>query len=143
MKSHQFACTECTASFATPKNLASHSIANFSMRSTKPNFQGTLCDLPFSTFNGLSYHKRVAHGCNRRNSSENVVLNSFQCSEPQFHQGVRSVQHLPVLLGHSKLHRSEKQRLSCQEHRGENVFMNQQKSFKNYSNSNNEIEILI
>ena len=30
------------------------------------------------------------------NSSENVVLISFQCSEPQFHQGLRSVQHLPV-----------------------------------------------
>ena len=76
-KSHQFACTECTSSFATSKKLACHSVAKHFMRSTKPNFQCSRCDLPFLTFNRPSYHKRVAHGCNLRNSSENVDLNSF------------------------------------------------------------------
>ena len=70
------------------------------MRSTKPTFQCTLCDLPFLTFNRLSYHKRVAHGCNQRNSSENVDLNAFQCSDPQFLNELRSVQHFLV---HSKI----------------------------------------
>ena len=63
------------------------------MRSTKPNFQCTLCDLPFLTFNRLSYQKRVAQGCSRRNSSKNVDLISSQCSDPQFLQELRSVQH--------------------------------------------------
>ena len=70
--SYQFACTVCTASFATSKKVACHSVAKHSMISTKPNFQCTLCDLPFLTFNRLSYDKRVAHGCSRQKSSENV-----------------------------------------------------------------------
>ena len=66
------------------------------MRLSKANFQCTLCDLPFLTLNRLSYHKRVAHGCNRRDSPENVDLNSFQCSDPHFLQELRSVQHFLV-----------------------------------------------
>ena len=45
-KPHQFACT---ASFAMSKKLACHWVAKHFMRSTEPNFECTLCDLPFST----------------------------------------------------------------------------------------------
>ena len=92
-ETHQFACT---ASFATSKKLACHRVAKHFMRSTEPNFECTLCDLPFSTFNRLSYHKRVPHGCNPRNSSENVDLNSFQYPDPQFLWDLRYVQHFLV-----------------------------------------------
>ena len=95
-KYHHFAFTECTESFATSKKLACHSVAKHSVRLTKPNFQGTLCDLPLLTINRLSYHKSVAFGFKRRNLSGNVDLNSFQCSNQQFFQELRSVQHFLV-----------------------------------------------
>ena len=48
------------------------------------------------TFNRLSYHKRIAHGESRQNSSENADLYSFQCFDPQFLRELRSVQHFLV-----------------------------------------------
>ena len=73
-----------------------YSAAKHSTKSSKTKFQCFLCDLSFLTFNRLSYHKRISHGESRQKSSENVDLYSFQCSDPQFLQELRSVQHFLV-----------------------------------------------
>ena len=52
--------------------------------------------LSFLTFNRLSYHKRIAHGEIQQKSSKNVELYFFHCSDSQFLQELRSVQHFLV-----------------------------------------------
>ena len=96
IKKTKFQCAECPESFTTSKKLKYHSADNYSTKSSNPKCQCFFCDLSFLTFNRLSYHKRISHGESRQKSSENVDLYSFQCSDPQFLQELRSVQHFLV-----------------------------------------------
>ena len=91
-KIHQFQCSKCSSSFAKEEKLSRHFLAKHSTSS----FVCSICNLPFLTFNRLSYHKRQVHGRVGKIPIDQIDLSEFGEEDPKLLEELRSVQHFLV-----------------------------------------------
>ena len=91
-KIHQFQCSKCSSSFPKEEKLSRHFLAKHSTSS----FVCSICNLPFLTFNRLSYHKRQVHGRVGKIPIDQIDLSEFGEEDPKLLEELRSVQHFLV-----------------------------------------------